>query len=127
MGHLKIRCGGCGSDWVVYHRDDWKDWKARTCPMCGKSIPSGLWERQILRAFGEMEDTARELVNEHTGNHGTLFTVDYIADVVFPNDDGGISDQIGELREEIDEIGDEIDEIRGMLTLFFTKGEDEDE
>ena len=41
MGHLKIHCDGCGSDWVVYHRDNWKDWKARTCPVCGKSIDPG--------------------------------------------------------------------------------------
>lgn len=122
MGHLKIRCGGCGSDWIVYHRDDWKDWKARTCPVCGKSIPSGTWERQVLRAFGEMEDTARDLVNDHVGSHGTLFTVDYISDVVFPNDDGGIREEIEDLRETIDGIRGVVKKLLNVLT--FEEGEE---
>ena len=25
MGHLKIHCDNCGSDWIIYHRDDWKE------------------------------------------------------------------------------------------------------
>ena len=85
MGHLKITCDGCGGNWVVYHRDDWKDRRARTCPICGKSIDPGTWDRSILRAFGEMEDANLELAKDHSQSHGTLFTVDYISDVIFPN------------------------------------------
>ena len=60
---------------------DWKDWKARTCPVCGKSIDPGTWDRQVLRAFGEMEDANIELLKDHQQSHGTLFTVSYIPDV----------------------------------------------
>lgn len=112
MGHLKIHCDGCGSDWVVYHRDDWKNWKARTCPVCGKSIDPGTWERQILRAFGEMEDANLELSKDHAQYHGTLFTVDYVADVVFPNKEK--SEVIDQLTEEIADLRDQI----AKLILF---------
>jgi hypothetical protein len=112
MGHLKIHCDSCGSDWVVYHRDNWKDWKARTCPVCGKSIDPGTWDRQVLRAFGEMEDANLELVKDHTGSHGTLFTVSYIPDVVFP-DRSGETDQ---LREEISDLKEGLEDLRSVVT-----------
>lgn len=111
MGHLKIHCDGCGSDWVVYHRDNWKDWKARTCPTCGKSIDQGTWDRQVLRAFGEMEDANLELVKDHTGYNGTLFTVSYIPDVVFPN-----VDRTGQLQEEIRELKEGLEDLRSVVT-----------
>ena len=111
MGHLKIHCDGCGSDWVVYHRDNWKDWKARTCPVCGKSIDPGTWDRQVLRAFGEMEDCNLELVKDHTGYNGTLFTVSYVPDVVFPN-----VDRTGQLQEEIRELKEGLEDLRSVVT-----------
>ena len=115
MGHLKIHCDGCGSDWVVYHRDDWKDWKARTCPVCGKSIDPGTWERSVLRGFGEMEDANIELMKDHTGSHGTLFTVSYIPDVVFPNRSG----ETDQLREEIGDLRDDVNSLRTVVTRLF--------
>ena len=102
MGHLSIHCDSCGSDWIVYHRDDWKHWKARTCPVCGKSIDQGTWERQILRAFGEMEDANRELMKDHAQYHGSMFTVSYIPDVVFSTKTQ--SDIVSQLREEIADL-----------------------
>lgn len=114
MGYLKIHCDGCGSDWVVYHRDDWKNWKARTCPVCGKSISQQTWDRQVLTAFGEMEDANLELVKDHTGYNETLFTVSYIPDVVFPN-----KKQDDRLQEEIEAMKEEIEGLRGVITKFF--------
>ena len=102
MGHLSIHCGGCGSDWIVYHRDDFKDWKARTCPVCGKTIDSQTWEKNVLRAFGEMEDANMELVKDHAQTHGTLFTVSYIPDVSFQN--SGVAEELGHLREEVESL-----------------------
>lgn len=77
MGLLSIHCGGCGSDWEVYHMSNFKDWRARTCPVCGESIDPGTWDRQILRAFGEMEDANLELAKDHRQYDRTLFTVNY--------------------------------------------------
>ena len=112
MGHLKIHCGGCGSDWIVYHRDDWKDWKARTCPVCGKSIDPETWDRQVLRAFGEMEDASLELVKDYTQSHGTLFTVSYIPDVVFPHH----SDDMKSILEGLESLNESLENLRGVMT-----------
>ena len=106
MGHLKIYCDSCGSTWNVYSRDDWKDRRFRQCPVCGVCIERQTWERQILRAFGEMEDSTRELLKDHTGSHMPLFTVSYIPDVIFPNREphgiSAIREYIEELKEQSD-------------------------
>lgn len=112
MGHLKIYCDGCGSEWNVYRRDDLHDHKARTCPVCGKSIDPGTWERQILRAFGEMEDATLELAKDHAQSHGTLFTVSYIPDVLFSKSKG--SEDLDILREEVEDLKDGIDNLRSV-------------
>jgi len=124
MGHLKISCDGCGSSWIVYHRDDWKGWKARTCPVCGKAIDPGTWERQVLRGFGEMEDANLELMKDHTQSHGTLFTVSYIPDVVFPNKD----DRLDFLQEEVEDLKENLNKLttvaqRFINSFFDMKGE----
>lgn len=113
MGHLSIRCNGCGSDWVVYHREDFHDFKCRTCPVCGKMISLETWKRQVLRGFGEMEDANRELFRDHVENHGTLFTVSYIPDVSFPNSSGSMETEV--LREEIEDLKDGIDNLRTIV------------
>lgn len=118
MGKLLIHCDGCGSDWNVYHRGDWKDPKARTCPVCEKSIDPGTWDRQVLRAFGEMEDANLELAKDHSQSYGTLFTVGYIPDVVFPNKD----DDLNQLREMIDNLSEEVTSLQWMITDLL-KGE----
>lgn len=111
MGHLKIHCDGCGSDWIVYHRDDWKDWKARTCPVCGKSIEPGTWEKSVLRAFGEMEDANLELSKDHAQYDGALFTVSYIPDVIFPNKD----EELDRLRAETDDLMEAVESLQSMI------------
>ena len=111
MGHLKIHCDGCGSDWIVYHRDDWKDWKARTCPVCGKSIEPGTWEKSVLRAFGEMEDANLELSKDHAQYDGALFTVSYIPDVIFPNKD----EEVDRLRAETDDLMEAVESLQSMI------------
>lgn len=118
MGHLSIHCDGCGSDWVVYHRDDWKFWKARTCPVCGKTIPESLWNLSVLKGFNEMEDANLELVKEHEQNHGTLFTVSYVPDVVFPNQDRAL-DEISGLRWEFWELQEQIDGLEEELKKLY--------
>lgn len=125
MGHLKIHCDNCGSDWIVYHRDDWKDWRARNCPMCGESIDSQTWDEQILPAFGAMEDANRELFKDHTGYHGTLFTVTYEPDIIYPNKNDGIE----ELRELIEELQDELEmnSFRKAILESITRKESDDE
>lgn len=112
MGHLNIHCNGCGSDWIVYHRDDWKNWKARTCPVCGKSIDPGTWDRSVLKAFGEMEDATIELVKDHTQSHGTLFTIGYVPDVMLPDR----SEEDDHLRADIEDVKDGIESLRKMVT-----------
>ena len=121
MGHLSIHCDGCGSDWIVYHRDDWKSWKARTCPVCGESIDSVTWDQQVLRAFGEMEDANLELVKDHGQYNGTLFTVGYIPDVVFPNRDQ--TGDLDQLRESVEEMREGIENLQWtILSLLQEKG-----
>lgn len=113
MGKISIHCDGCGADWVVYHRDDWKHWKARTCPTCGKAIEPGTWNRHILPAFGLMEDANKELMKDHTGLHGSLFTVSYVPDTIFPNK----SDDVNQIRDEIELLTDKIDHLLEMASL----------
>ena len=113
MGKLSIHCDGCGSEWVVYHRDEWKHWKARTCPTCGKEINPGTWNRQILPAFGSMEDANLELMKDHTALHETLFTVSYIPDTIFPNK----SDDADQIREEIEDLTDKIDRLTEITSI----------
>ena len=112
MGHLSIHCGGCGSDWIVYHRDDFKNWKARTCPVCGKATNPQTWEKQVLRAFGEMEDAGMELVKDHTQLHGTLFTVGYVPDVAFPSED---------------DMRGEIENLRSIVMKMLVRGEEQND
>lgn len=108
MGKLSIHCNGCGSDWVVYHRDNWKNWRSRTCPVCGKSVDPGTWERFVLPAFGSLEDANIELYKDHNQGHGTLFTVSYIPEVLFP--DAG-----EDMREEIENLKGSVETLSGVM------------
>ena len=111
MGHLNIYCDCCGSSWTVYHRDNWKDWKARTCPVCGNTIQESTWT-QVIRAFGEMEDSTLELVKDHTQTHGALFTVSYEPDVIYPNSKGSAETEA--LREDIEELRDSVESLKTL-------------
>ena len=111
MGHLQIHCDKCGTDWSVYRRDDWKDDKARTCPVCGAEIDSGTWERQVLSAFAEMEDVALELVKDHMQYGNTLFTIGYVPDVIYTN-----REKSDELMEEIVDVKHGINDLQDIVT-----------
>ena len=114
MGHLKLYCDGCGSSWDVYTRDDMGSKLIRTCPICGKSIDPGIWNRRIIQAFGMMERANRDLVTNHTQTHGTLFTVSYFPDVIYPNRDRS-EENLNDLREEISDLADKIEEMKERI------------
>lgn len=110
MGHLKIHCDNCGGDWLIYHRDNWKDWKARTCPICGESINKSTWEQSVLKAFGEMSDANLELAKDNAQYHGTLFTVSYEPDMIYPNKAEGTA----ELKEELEELREAVEGVKNV-------------
>lgn len=84
MGMLKINCGYCGGSWTVFHRDiHYKH--AATCPHCNHKIDGQTWERQIIPAFGAMDDASRELLKDASGYGTTLFTLSYESDVIYEN------------------------------------------
>lgn len=85
MVFIRIHCETCGGTWEVYDRDNWKNDRARECPHCFNKIDRQTWERQILPAFGAARDAQAELVNDHTGNHRPLFTVDFVANALYKN------------------------------------------
>lgn len=112
MGHLICKCDNCGTNWTIYHRDS-KNRTAKTCPMCGESIDGQTWEKQILPAFGAMEDANRELYKDHVGYHGTLFTVGYEPDVIYPNKER--SSDIECLQEQIEGLEATIEGLRDVF------------
>ncbi|MBO7283828.1 MAG: hypothetical protein J6U71_02050 [Bacteroidales bacterium] len=65
-----------------------------------------------------MEDANLELVKEHEQNHGTLFTVSYVPDVVFPNQDRAL-DEISGLRWEFWELQEQIDGLEEELKKLY--------
>jgi len=83
MAYLRIHCDYCGGTWEIYHRDNWKDDKARQCPHCQSKIDAQTWQNQILPAFGAAHDANAELFKDHVGYHRPLFTFDVIADHIF--------------------------------------------
>ena len=83
MSFMRIRCDYCGGAWEVYHRDNWHDDKARTCPHCSQRIDYQIWDKQVLPTFGAVEDVNAELYKEHTGYHTPLFQIEFIPDIIF--------------------------------------------
>ena len=61
-----------------------------------------------------MEDANLELTKDHAQSHGTLFTVGYVPDVIFPNK--GNSEEVDQLREEIEDLKDGIDNLRSIVS-----------
>lgn len=82
MGFLRIHCKHCGNIWHVYSRDNWRKDTFRTCPFCFTEIDAGLWEKQILPAFGAMSDANRELIKHSRGYNTGSFRVDYVSNPV---------------------------------------------
>ena len=85
MAFLKIHCDVCGGDWEIYHRDNWKDDKARQCPHCFSKIPRDLWDREIIPALAAVNDANAELYKAHIGQHAPLFSFDIVADHLYKN------------------------------------------
>ncbi len=85
MAYLRIHCAACGRVWEVYHRDNWNNDKARQCPHCFAEIDRQTWEKQVLPAFGAVHDANAELYKDHTGYDKPLFSVDVMANSIYPN------------------------------------------
>lgn len=116
MGRLYIKCAQCGSGWEIYHRDNWKDWRASMCPNCGRNIPSDLW-KQVLRGFNEMEDANIELQKEESQRWERSFRVGYIPDS--PRQEN-LTEKLEEVKEEIEGVKEELRDFKNM----FLGGED---
>jgi hypothetical protein len=76
-----------------------------------------------------MEDASLELVKDHDQLHGTLFSISYIPDVVFPNAKGGdpVRDEVEDLRDEIEDLKNGIEDLQRIVTnmcegIFLMKG-----
>ncbi|MDE6762555.1 MAG: hypothetical protein K2J73_02620 [Oscillospiraceae bacterium] len=85
MAYLRIHCAACGGVWEVYHRDNWNNDKARQCPHCFAEIDRQTWEKDVLSAFGAVHDANAELYKDHTGYDKPLFSVDVMANPIYPN------------------------------------------
>lgn len=106
MAYLKIYCDVCGGEWQVYHRDNWKDDKARQCPHCFSEIDRRTWDNFVLPALGAVNDANAELFKEHAGYHTPLFSFDVVADHLYQNkrERGLYSQIIDELQNIADVI-----------------------
>lgn len=83
MGYMVVTCGYCHQKWHVYGSRDFNDRDARRCPHCQTEIDQQLWERQVLPAFGALQDTNRELYKHSVGTHTALFQIDYVEDMTW--------------------------------------------
>ena len=117
MGVMKINCGYCSGSWEVYSRDMKYD-KARTCPHCLQHIERQTWEKQILPAFGMLDDVNRELFKDHTGYHKPLFSVSYEPDLVFKYaEQNEIAADLSNMKADIEAIKDGVTECTETLIL----------
>lgn len=76
MTYMKIYCSECGGTWEIYHRDNWKDDRARQCPHCFSEIDRHTWDKEILPAFAAVNDANAELRK----SNNPRFAFDVIAD-----------------------------------------------
>lgn len=120
MGFLRIHCDYCGGTWDVYGRDDWNETRSRTCPHCQSKIDGQDWEKQIVPAFGAMQDANRELIKTHTGYHAPLFTVDYIEDHYFPDAARDAETAVCNLETRIDELQEVVERMTDAVKLMAT-------
>lgn len=110
MGKIHIFCNGCGTTWTVLHRDNWGEWKSRTCPCCGKEMDFHSWE-SVVRAFHEYEDAQRELIQEAQQPKGTLFKVSFEYDI---NMNDFESPELRKLKEDVSNMREEIGDLRSV-------------
>ena len=78
MGFLKVRCEHCGAAWEVYAHQIHQE-QANQCPHCFSEIDRQTWDRQIVPAFGALDDANREIVKDYLGYGAQMFRVDYTA------------------------------------------------
>lgn len=107
MGYLTIHCHDCGGSWCFYPRDDPTERKSRTCPHCGAEVDPETWSR-AAEAYKALESVTVDLINDHAGKHGTLFSLDYVSNVSPGAEDG-------EIREEIEDLQQEVSALRAVL------------
>ena len=86
MAYLQIHCVYCGGKWDVYKRDI-KNERARQCPHCFQEIDRQSWEKEVIPAFGMVEDANAELYKDHC-DRKALFYFDVVANHIFANGDG---------------------------------------
>lgn len=87
MAMMRIKCSYCQGHWEIYERDKWNADDKRICPHCGSKIDIQTWQRHILPAFATFMDANKELVKDCLGHRITRFSVDFIEDNHFPNDE----------------------------------------
>ena len=61
-----------------------------------------------------MEDANLELVKDNAQYHGTLFTVGYVPDVIFPNK--AQTEELNQLKEDISDLTDSLDNLKNIVT-----------
>ena len=86
MAYLQIHCDYCGGKWDVYKRDI-KNERARQCPHCFQEIDRQSWEKEVIPAFGMVEDANAELYKDHC-DRKPLFYFDVVANLIFTNGNG---------------------------------------
>jgi len=104
MAYLKIHCDVCGGTWEIYHRDNWKDDKARQCPHCMSAIDRQTWHRFVLPALGAVKDANEELYKIHAGYHAPLFSFDVVADHLYQNRNASDYSQVMNELQYIEDI-----------------------
>ena len=72
--------------------------------------------KEIKSAYDQLESVNLELFRDHAQDHGTLFTVAYIPDVVFPK-----AEQENGLREEISDLRESVDSMKAVVRQLVTR------
>ena len=80
MAYLKVTCENCGGKWDVYHRDNWKDDRARTCPHCYAEVNAEIWASHVVPAFALADEGNRELTKLSSEMRRPGFSFDLISD-----------------------------------------------
>ena len=83
MAFLRVKCENCGGKWDVYHRDDWKDDRARTCPHCYAEVDAVLWASHVIPAFTFADEGNREIRKQSREENKPGFSFDVVDDMQF--------------------------------------------
>lgn len=80
--YLRVWCSRCGNYYEVYHGNDLKSPKARTCPHCGEGVSYNAWAK-VIQAAKAVDEAGAAVYSDNTAK--TRFTVDYIDNTVYKN------------------------------------------